>query len=883
MSAWLRYFSFFRRNPQLDAADEVRFHLEMRTRHHIARGLPPDDARRAAEAEFGNSDAVVREVADIDTRIDQQARRTETMVVLKQDAVFALRQMRARPTVAVAIVLTLMLGIGATTAIFSVVDRVLLRPLPVADGDRLVYVSETVNGNTGSAGVGHYHDWAEQARTFEAMTAFIGRTFNLSDGDAARVAGLLVTPSYFRVAYAPPVLGRYFRPDETMDSRVAVLSYPLWQTRYEGDSSIVGRQIPLNGALHTIVGVAGPEYVLSEFSPRIYAPLSFSPPEDRGNYTSHFLTVLGKLRPGVTIAQARDDIGRVTEDIRQRHPDAMKGRAATVEGMIDRLIGDWRGQLWVLFGAVTLVLLIGCGNIASLLLARATARRKEIAIRGALGGSRGRLVRQLLTESLVLALAGGTAGVWLAHFGIRFLASAGPRGLPRLSEASLEPGVLAFAAGITVLCGILFGLAPALRATRVDLQHELREGGRGSGGVVRDRIRGALVVTEIAVALVLVVSAALLLRSAHRLRQIPSGFDSDNVTMMRLSLPGDRYADAALLERTFARIVDQVRAIPGVTSAGAGTRVPMLGPSNDMAIILEGQGTPSPGDAHLRMITAGYMETLGMTVRHGRLLSESDLQEGAPPVIVVNETFARQYFPDGSPIGKRVSGTWTTQPGVPEWREIVGVIADVRAFGPENDPPAEVYVPMTQARMAWGAYQRTMAVVARASGSIPIAQAMRDEVRRIDPTVPLFDVQTMDEVLQRATSARRFNTQLLSLLGLSGLLLAAIGIYGVIAFFVTQRTHEIGVRIALGATGGTVVRMVVRQAVTLAVMGVVLGGVGAFWATRSLQSMLFQVDARDPLAYATAAGVLVLVAAIAAMLPAFRAAKVDPVRVIGSA
>jgi putative ABC transport system permease protein len=884
MKNWLRYFAFFRREPRLDAQDEVAFHLDMRIRDHVASGLSPEQARLVAQQEFGNTEAVVNEMTSIDARIDNRDAKREWWSDVRGDAVFALRQMRSRPTVAAAIVLTLALGIGATTSIFSIVNTVLLRPFPVADSDRLVYVTEWINDNGGSVGVGHYHDWSEQNRAFEHMAAFAGRTFNLADtDDPVRVSGLRVIPSYFKVAYAKPALGRYFRDDETAASRVAVISYPLWQTRYESDPAIVGKQISLNGEQHTVIGVAGPEYVLSEFSPRVYVPLTFVAPEDRTNYGSHFLTVMGKLKPGVTIEQARADIARITEDIRARQREQMKGRTSNVFSMGERLIGDFRAQLWVLFGAVTLVLLIGCGNVASLLLARASARRKEIAIRGALGGSRRRLVRQLLTESLMLALVGGVAGLAVAYFGIKFLVSAGPSGLPRLTQASLDPSVLAFATGTTLLCGILFGLAPALRATRVDLQTELRTGGRGAGGHVRDRVRSMLIVSEIAVALVLLVSAGLLLRSAQRLQQVPTGFDASNVTMMRLSLPGDRYADPAVVEATFQRIIDNVRAIPGVAYAGAGTRVPMWGPSMDMGIVKGGENEMSPGSGHVRLISAGYMETLGYSLKQGRLLRESDLQQGAPPVVVVNEAFVKQFYPDGNAVGKRISGTWTTTPKVWEWREIVGVVQDVRAFGLENDPPPETYFPMTQTKNMWGAHQRTMAVIARASGGAPIAQAMREAVKRVDPTVPLFDVQTMDDVMQQASSTRRFNTQLLSLLGLSGLILAAIGIYGVIAFFVTQRTHEIGVRIALGATGGNVVRMVVRQAVTLALIGVMLGGIGAWWATRSLQTMLFQVNARDPWAYGLAAATLVLVAATAATLPARRAARVDPVRVIGAA
>jgi predicted permease len=337
------------------------------------------------------------------------------------------------------------------------------------------------------------------------------------------------------------------------------------------------------------------------------------------------------------------------------------------------------------------------------------------------------------------------------------------------------------------------------------------------------------------------------------------------------------------VEAAFTRIVEQVRAIPGVTTAGAGTRVPLRGPTLDMGIVVEGQTMPSPGAAHVRLISSGYMESLGMTLRQGRLLHDDDLRQSAPWVIVVNETFARQYFPEGAILGKHLSGTWTMTPNVLEWREIVGVVEDVRSFGLEYDAPAEVYLPMTQGRMAWGAYQRSMTIIARTERPIPIVPAMRAAVQNVDPTVPLFDVQTMDNVMREATTTRRFNTQLLSMLGFTGLILAAIGIYGVIAFFVTQRTHEIGLRVALGATGGHIVRMIVLQAVTLTLIGVAIGSVGAWWATQSLRTMLFQVDARDPLAYAAAASLLVLVAVAAATFPARRAARVDPVRAIGSA
>jgi predicted permease len=517
------------------------------------------------------------------------------------------------------------------------------------------------------------------------------------------------------------------------------------------------------------------------------------------------------------------------------------------------------------------------------LLARATARRKEIAIRGALGGARGRLVRQLITESLLLAVIGGAAGIFVATLGIRFLKGMGPAWVPRLGEAGLQLDVLLFAIVAALISGVIFGLAPALRATRVDLQSELREGGRGSGAVVRDRTRAALIVTEIAVALVLLVSAGLFLRSAIRLQRIPVGFDPAGVTMMRLALPADRYAEPAAVEAAFTTIVRNMRAIPGVELAAAGTRVPMWGLSIDMGITVDGRPrrTDRVDVGHVRLVTSGYLETLRMPLRSGRLLTESDVAAGAPWVVVVNETFARSTFGQENPIGQRVSG-WTRD-STPEWREIVGVVGDVRAFGQANDVPPEMYMPLTQAPDgAWNAFQRNMTIIVRSRPGTTIAPALRKVVSSIDPLLPLFDVQTMDDVLSQSTATRRFNTMLLSLLGLTGLILAAIGIYGVIAFFVTQRTHEIGVRVALGASTRSVVRMVVGQALVLAIIGVALGGISAFWATRVLANMLFAVGARDPIAYAVAALLLLVVALGAAWLPARRAARVDPMTALGA-
>jgi len=537
----------------------------------------------------------------------------------------------------------------------------------------------------------------------------------------------------------------------------------------------------------------------------------------------------------------------------------------------------------VLLGAVTFVLLIGCGNVASLLLARAMTRRKEIAIRGALGGARYRLVWQLLTESGMLALIGGGLGLIVAKLGIRFLVGMGPAGVPRLDQAGLDWQVLAFAAAATLVCGMLFGLAPALRATRVDLQSELRDGGRGSRAAVSDRLRGALIVTEIAVCLVLLVSAGLFIRSAYLLQLVPIGFQPNGVTMMRVALPAARYDSADVVQQGFTRLLNELRAIPGVQTAGAATRVPMWGISIDMGVRVLGKPVDfaHPNIGHVRLASAGFLETIGVPLKNGRTLRESDLVKGAPWVVVVNETFAKKVFGSEDPIGQRIMG-WAADT-VKDWREIVGVVGDTRSFGRSNDVQGEIYMPMTQVPPgAWPAHQRSLTFVTKSAPGVPIAQAMRAAVRRFDAELPVYDLQTMDEVLARSTSTRRFNTLLLALLGFTGLALAAIGIYGVISFFVTQRTQEIGVRVALGATTWNVVALVVRQAFVLAVAGIILGGLAAAWATKVLGSMLYQVDARDPMAFAAGAAVLLLVALGASFLPARRAAKVEPIRALSS-
>ena len=874
---WRRYLRFWRADVRADVDDELAFHMQERVDDLVATGLDRNVAQQEAMRLFGDMPRVKDECIEEALKLETEMRRLETLDVLKQDAIYALRLMRAHPTFTGAIMLTLALGIGATTAVFSIVNAVLLRPLPYRDADRIVLIAETFRGGRGSASGGHVTDWTNQSRTVEKTSIWQSRTINLTEGEPERLRAARVTPSFFDVLYVRPALGRYFLPEENSDSRVTVLSHPLWVARFNADSSIIGRQVRLGGEPHTVVGVAPANITMTEFDERLWTPFAITT-EQASNYGAHMYTVFGKLKPGATIEQAQADLATITEGIRQRAPDEMNERGVQVVSYGSLLVDGWDTQLWVLLGAVTFVLLIGCVNVISLLLARATSRRKEIAIRGALGGARARLVRQLLTESLLLATAGGLAGIIVANVGIRFFVGMGPAGVPRLDEAGLNWQVLGFAITATLLCGVVFGLVPAFRATRVDLQTELRDGGRGSRGVIRDRVRGTLIVAEMAVALVLLVSAGLLLRSAYLLQRVEPGFDPSNVTMMRVALPALRYDSAEAVQAGFTRILEQVRGVPGVEVAAAGTRVPMWGASIDIGVRVDGRPF-NPKDlliGHVRLVTDQYFETIRIPITKGRSLNAGDLAAGAPSVIVVNETFARRTFGDENPIGKRISG-WTRDT-LPEWREIVGVSGDVRAFGRENESPPEIYMPMTHAPSnAWASYNRSMTFIAKSRPGMSVTAAMRAALRNVDAELPAYDVQTMDAVLAQSTATRRFNTLLLSCLGLTGLLLAAIGIYGVIAFFVSQRTQEIGVRMALGATTGSVVGLVVRHAAALAGIGILVGGLAAYWATSALASMLFSIDARDPLAFVVGAVALLGVALGAAWIPARRAARVPPI------
>jgi putative ABC transport system permease protein len=869
------------KHPLSDLDGDIRDHIERETEDNIARGMSPREARHAALRRFG-SVTLAREAARgvwVPVWLDQ----------LRQDLRYGLRMLHHNPVFTAVAVLTLALGIGLTTAVFSVAHAVLIRPLPYADADRIVFIQERFREQIGNASAGHFHDWSEHATVFEYTAAGQGATFNLAgEGDPERVRGMRVTPGYFDVARITPAVGRYFtQQDVENDARLVVLSYSLWLGRFAGDRSIVGRQIRLGGERFTVVGVAPAAYSLTDpsragvtggFSAQLWTPLTFTP-ELRNNFGNHSFGVLAKLKPGVTYRQAQADLERVTAGIAERHPMQMESRGVALVPLLDELVGDVKPQLFVLAGAVGFVLLIGCVNIASLLVARAAVRRREIAIRGSLGGGQSRIVRQLLTESFVLAVTGGLVALVVARAAIDFFVNRGPATLPRLHESRLSLPVLVFELAITGLAAVLFGLTPAIRAARADLQSSLRRGGAPLKAAGRDRVRTTMVVAETAITVVLLIGTGLLWRSAEKLRQVPLGFDPDSVVTARMTLPANRYQEDQHVADAYRRILETLRRSQGVRYAAASSHVPLMSGNSSASTVAEGK-TFSPGsapDASVRLVTDDYFEAIGMRMRLGRSFDDSDVTTGAARVVVINERLAAALWPGESPVGKRLS-TWSG-PDNPEWREVVGVAADARSFGQSAPIAMELFIPYTQAPSgAWIVYQRSMALVVRSAENWPetYVPAMRRAVRDVDPSIPLYDVRTMESAFMAVTATRRLSMQFVLVLAASGLGLALLGLYGVISYFVSQRTPEIGLRLAVGAGKRDVVRMVIAQALRLAIIGLVIGIPAAFALTRVMTTLLFEIEPTDPITFASVAILLVATSLAAATIPSMKAARVDP-------
>jgi putative ABC transport system permease protein len=780
------------------------------------------------------------------------------------------------PGFAAVAIAALAIGIGANTAIFSVVNTLLIQRLPYSDPDRLVVVWEHHQPRDRKGNVvapANFLHWREMNRVFEDIAA-VSPAFRFTmtgQGEPVELPMQFVTAAFFPVVGVQPALGRGITPDEDRPgSRVVVISDRLWRTRLNGAADIVGRGITLQGESHTVVGVMPPGFSFLDKTVDLWVPAGF--PASARTPRGRWLGTVARLKPGVTVEAAQQDMTRVASELTRQFPDFNTGWTAQVVPLREQLTGDVRPALLVMLGAVGFVLLIACANVANLLLARATARGRELAVRAALGAGRGRIVRQLLAESLVLAAAGGAAGLLLAWWLLRLLRVVVAESLPiqRLEQVGIDGPVLGFTALAVLLSGLFFGLVPAFTASGSALNDALKEGGRTGSAARGNRTRAAFVVVEIALALVLLVGAGLLVRSFARLMDVETGFDTSQTLSMRVSLPQATYRDPQARVAFFDRLIERIDAIPGVQSAGAISALPLAALGSATRYEVVGQPAPPLGEepvTDVRIVAHEYFSSMGIRLVRGRLF-EKALAADARNKVVINEAMARAHWPNEDPIGRRIKVSWADN----REDEIIGVVGDVRMSGLDTRARAAIYWP--HARNGDGSMTLTLRI---AGGAGPIVSAARGILNELNPSIALADVRTMDEVVSRSVAQRRLTMTMLATFAGAALLLAAVGIYGVIAYSVTQRTQEIGIRVALGAQRRDVLRMVVGQAAVLSLIGIGLGAAGAIVLTRWMADLLFGVEPFDPLTFVLVGGLLGAVALLASYVPGRRATRVDPV------
>jgi putative ABC transport system permease protein len=805
---------------------------------------------------------------------------------LRQDVVYAVRGMRQAPGFVAVALMTLALGIGTNTAMFSVVHAVLLRPLPYGDPDRLVAVSNRWTG-TARAGLSdpEYLDYFERARTLTLAAAAIVPA-NLTGGtaDPERVQAAAVSTNTLDVLAVHPAIGRGFEPDEeqTGRDRVSVLTDALWRRRFAADPSIVGRTIAVDGDRYEVLGVMPPGFRLpSDFGStqqvELLLPLPLNRSSARDRRGGHYLQAFGRLRSGATVEAAAADMTRVITGLMREYPDQhTQGQwGIVVEPLRSDLLGPARPVLFTLLGAVGFVLLIACANVANLQLARGEARRRELAVRTALGASRLRLARQLLTESAVLSVAGAALGLLVAVWCRRLVLAIDPSTLPRVADMTLDVPVLAFTAGLAITTGLVFGLMPALQVSRVSISDAIASGGRGSAGGTRARVRAALVVGQVGVAVVLLVGAGLLTRSFVNLTRVPSGLDAEGVLTLRVSPPPARYASQHDVNAFFSAFLVRVRALPGVGVAGAATGLPLAVASGDWSFDVEGrplEGRRHSAAADWFAVTPGYFESLRIQLVEGRLPGSTD-REAAAPAIFLNQAAARQVFPGGRAIGQRLRLSGPDQP----WRTIAGIVGDVHHRGLDRPVRPEMFIPLDQFKHFSVAQARSLTLVIRTTlDPLALAGPVRASLRAIDPEVPASQVRDMEEVVSRSVADRRLNTVLMGAFGALALALAAIGLYGVMAYQVLQRTREMGVRLALGASPDSVLRLVVSQGMRLVAAGLALGIAAAAALGGWMRTLLYEVPPSDGPTLAGVALLLMAVGGVACLMPARRATRVDP-------
>jgi predicted permease len=872
-----------REQKDADLAEEIESHLAHEQDAGTARGLSGEEAHRRARVKFGNPRSTREQV--------WRYRSLPWIDDAWRDLRFAIRSLAKTPGFTCIAVVVMAVGIGVNTAVFSVINTVLLKPLTYPDPQSLVMLTNTgPRGSFPGANVPKFNIWHQQTKIFQQVAGydFGGAGLNLTGGDhPQQVQGIHVTADYFSMLGAPLVSGRSFTAaeDSPNGGHVVVLSYGLWKTRFGGDPKIVGRSIQLNNQPYLVVGVVDRGFI-TEPAGDLWLPFQF---DLNSREMAHYFTVAARLRPGVTLPRAVAQLRLAADQYRRTYPGSLSPEDGFgLMSFKDSIIGDTRISLLVLLGAVGFVLLIACANVANLLLVRASARRRELATRAALGAGRGHIIRQLLTESLAISLSGGVLGMALGFAGVRLLLSASPGSLPRIGEdasaVTLDLHVLLFTLGVSVFTGILFGLVPAISASRPNLAATLNESGsRGGMGLRSSRLRSVLVVSEMALALILVIGATLLIRTFLNLQSVNPGYDTHNVLTMSMSISAERFQKTAAVAQVIHDGTERLNAIPGVASSAATCCLPLQGGFGlGFDIVGRPKGNaPSTGGAGYYSISSGYFDAFKIPLLRGRAFTEHD-DGSAPGVIIINEAMAREYWPKGDPLQDRLlTGVGMGPVFAEPPRQIIGVVGDTRDAGLNRDPSPTMYIPVAQMPDGETALNSRVAplwwIVRSNADPHTLVNPIRNAIRDASGGLPVAHIRTMDEIVILTTSRQRLNMLLLSIFGASALLMAAIGVYGLMSFSVQQRTQELGVRMALGAQASNLRNMVLRQGMTLALIGVVIGIAGAFWLTHFLTSFLFGVKAWDPAAFIAIPLLLCAVALLAIWIPAMRATRVDPI------
>jgi putative ABC transport system permease protein len=890
--SWLRILSaglssiFHRQRDQRELDEELRGFLDMASEEKIKNGLTQSEARRSIHLDFGNIDFAKEAV--------WSARWESHLDSFLRDLRFSLRMLRKNPGFTAIVILTLGLGIGANTAIFSVVHTVLLKALPYPEADRLVMVYENVHlpnyqNSRNLVSPGNFADWIAQNSAFQSMAAYRNRSFNLTGmGEPLRVEGELASAGFFETLQTRAALGRVFTPEEDRpgNSHVVVLSDALWKDHFGSDPRVLGQKILLDGEAYEIVGIMPPGFHFPDPGDQLWAPLALTD-SDLHNHGSHFLAVFARLKPDVSLVQAQSGMNLIAHRLTQLYPDSNADQTVNTIPLREDIAGPVRPALLVLLGAVALVLLIVCANISNLLLARASVRHREIAMRLALGAGRARLARQLLTETAVMAMFGGALGLLLAHWGVKLIKLFGATNLPRTEEFTLSLPVLLFSLAISVAAGLLFGVAPLLQSLRGNLQGTLKSGSRESAAPSRSRTRSLLVVLETALSFIVVISAGLLVRSFLRIEQIQLGFQPQGVVSFRVIPRGEKYSQASQRTAFYQHAAERLRALPGVQSVAAVSFIPLTLAKASKGFTIENRPPSSPGQlpmAGYNMVTPEYFRTMHIAVLQGRDFSWSDSPQ-SEPVAIINEAMAKRYWPAELALGKRF------HEGSPDdklpWMTIVGVVTDVREFSPTVEPAPTMYLPVAQFPRPGTSDDPLRAPILRdwvirttTDTTALVASNLRSAIWQVDKDLPVTRIRTMEEVRSVSLASHRLNLLLFAIFAALALALATLGTYGVLAYSVAQRTSEIGIRLALGASRKTVLSLVIKEGMRLAAFGIALGLVAAIALTRLMAGMIYGISSTDPLTFFSVAALLAVVAIAACYLPARNAMRIDPINAL---